>query len=196
MQKNIFLAAWLLALAACQKPDTPAPSPEPPSELRYQDLSGYAIRFGEPPKFVDIDQDGEDDMLFGYRLVGDPIYRVDKKQWLVVTGMSTRVPVNGVEQSPMLRRHDLLPVEPFGGYAWSNAVDIVLVERVEDIASRIQWNGSFRAANRHYLPIQKVRNGLRYNGWVEISADTAGQRLILHRAAFARTGERPVVAGQ
>jgi hypothetical protein len=196
MQKNIFLVISLMALAACEKPETPTPSPEPPSELRYVDLGDYAVQFGGAPRFVDLDQDGEDDMLFGYRLVGDALYRVDKKQWLAVTDISTRLAVNGVEQSPRLRRQDLLPVEPFGGYTWYAASSIILVERVEDLASRIQWNGSFRDANRHYLPVQKVRNGLRYNGWVEISADTSGQRLILHRAAFARTGERPVVAGQ
>lgn len=196
MQKTLLLITAFLALTACKKTEIPAPTPEPPSELRYVDLGGYVVHFGGAPKLLDIDQDGQDDMLLGYRLVGDPLYRVDKKQWLAVTDIRTRLAVNGVEQSPMLRKQDLLPVESFGGYTWYAASSIILMERVEDIASRIQWNGSFRDADRHYLPIQQVRNGLRYNGWVELSADTAGQRLILHRAAIARTGERPVVAGQ
>jgi hypothetical protein len=196
MKKAWLFPVMFTVMLACRKTDLPAPAPEPPAELRYLDLGDYAVQFGGAPRFVDLDQDGEDDMLFGYQLVGDPLYRVDKKQWLAVTDISTRLAVNGLEQSPMMRRQDLLPVESLPGYAWYGASSIILMERVEDLASRIQWNGSFRDANRHYLPVQKVRNGLRYNGWVEISADTARQRLILHRAAFARTGERPVMAGQ
>jgi hypothetical protein len=144
---------------------------------------------------MDLDEDGFYDAFFDVQLVGDPIAKVDKMQWLFVTDINVRLAINAQEESPVKRRLDILPLEDFDGYEWYGLNELNLFERVETATGSISWRGNWRQAVRQYLPVQIVKGGKRYNGWFEVTADTPGERLIVHRAAISTEPEKPVRAG-
>ena len=49
---------------------------------------------------------------------------------------------------------------------------------------------------RHkYLPVQLNKNNKLYNGWIELSFDSAASKLVLHKAAFSAEENKDVKAG-
>ncbi|MBO9564747.1 MAG: hypothetical protein J7621_18355, partial [Niastella sp.] len=58
------------------------------------------------------------------------------------------------------------------------------------------WEGAWKQVHHQYLAIQIVKDNKRYNGWVEVSFDTAGEKLVLHKAAISKEAEKAVIAGK
>jgi hypothetical protein len=57
------------------------------------------------------------------------------------------------------------------------------------------WEGNWKTATKKYLPIQVRKNNLRFNGWIELTVDTLHEKIILHRAAISKAGEKEIIAG-
>jgi hypothetical protein len=145
---------------------------------------------------IDLNKDDRADVFFGVTLVGDPINKEDKFRFNIITSILTSIPVNNHEQTPVFRRGIKIPLNDFGMYNWYNASEITLMEKIISENGSILWVGNWLAANRNYLPIQILGvNNQRFNGWVELTADAAGERLILHRAAISKVSEKEIVAG-
>lgn len=191
------MALWMAALIGCSKEpvEQEPPAQTPPPEMRYTELNNRVIRYGAPGLVLDADSDGYMDLYFGVQLIGDPIRKEDKRQWIVSASFATSLPVNPSEQVPVLAHGDPLPVDDFGGYGWFNASEIVLIERVEHVSGSIRWQGLWLPAARNYLPFQVQLGSRRFNGWVELSADPSLQQIVLHRVALSKEAERGIRVG-
>ena len=171
------------------------PIETPPPQMRYTELNNRTIRYGEPGLALDADGNGSADVYFGVQLIGDHIRKEDKRQWIVVTSFTSNLPVNPSEQLPVLAHGDRLPVEDFGNYGWFNASEVVLIERIEHASGSIRWQGAWLPAARNYLPFQVQLGNQRFNGWVELSADSSLQQIVLHRLAISKESGRAIKAG-
>jgi hypothetical protein len=190
------LCMAVLTLASCSKTPLPTPAPVPGTPaMSYLNLNDLQIAYARPGKAVDVNQDRSNDLYFGVELVGDPIAKVDKRQFVVISGFNTSLPVTADEQVMPLSKEEPIPVGNFNNANWYNASAIVLTERLETIDGSISWRGAWLTASKKYLPIQLLKNNERYNGWVELSFDQANQHMILHQVAISQQPEAAVKAG-
>ena len=193
LQQFFYCLTIVLILASCRKAH--APSPLPANDLQFSDLNDREVKYKGPAAIIDLNKDNEPDLVFGVLPVGDPLNNVDKTQFRVSSGIFTRLPVNHLEQVPMLDRSDTVFLNNFNGYNWYEISSVILVEKVEDVAGTIVWRGNWQTAAKNYLPVQVLKNEQRFNGWVELSFDLANEKIILHRAAISKHPERNTRAG-
>ena len=186
----IFLLAGSL-LASCQK-DALEPLPAPHPVMLYKNLQNAEVAPSQP-RSVDINNDGQNDFSFGVLLVGDPILQRDRLQYLANSKIGTNLLNNEADQSPMLNKNDLVTTI-YQGYQWFEISAIVLAEKITTM-TEIHWDGLWKNSSHNYLPVQIKQNGKLYNGWIELSFDTAAEKLILHKAAISTEENKPVKAG-
>jgi hypothetical protein len=180
----------------CDKETTPASPPvNTPPVIEYTDLHNEEIRSNKGPFFLDINKDGTRDIFFGTQLVGDPINQVDKLQFLVSSDILTYLPVNAGEEIPVLNSGAIIPLNDFDGFNWFELSFIVLIQKVIGFDGPVVWEGNWKTATKKYLPIQVRKNNLRFNGWIELTVDTLHEKIILHRAAISKAGEKEIIAG-
>lgn len=189
------LSLLLLLIVSCKKTQPLQPQPLPSPVLKYTNLADSAIRMNRSASF-DINGDGEWDIFFGTLLVGDPLNQQDKKQWLVGSSFNTNLPVNGNERIPMMQRGEPVPLGDFSGYSWFNASMVYLTQKIISMNIPPFWEGEWKNANHHFIPVQVNKNGGLYNGWVEVSFDTVEEKLIIHKAAISLNPGQAVKAGQ
>lgn len=196
--RNLCLLLSLLGFYACTKePLAPRPAPVPPTvEMEYTDLGNYPIENGKPGLLLDVNKDGYHDLFFGIMLVGDPIYKVDKLKYQVVSSPYAMLAVNATEETPPLSKGTLIPATDFSGHNWFGALAIVLIERIEDVQGRKTWQGNWKNKTRQFLPFHYTIQNKRLTGWVEISADIAAEKLIMHRMAISKKTDQQVKAGE
>lgn len=198
---STFIIIAALAVSSCKKetlaPVQPQlPQPEPVVEMDYTDLNNKEVKYNQSAVVIDINKDGTKDLFFGVMLVGDNINKVDKRRYQVISSLYTALPVNSSEQVPVLNVKDMIPLNDFNGHNWYNAAGIILMERNEFATGAIVWRGNWLDAAKKYLPFQFLQNNLRYNGWVELTGDKTGERLVLHRLAISKHAEKNVKAGE
>lgn len=194
MKKICSLVLSVLLLAACKKekatrPGTPVPHPL----MQYLDLHDQSIGFGQV-KLVDINSDGSDDLLVSTLLVGDPILERDRRQYYISSGTQSRLLMDGNSQSPILGKDDEIKLQ-HPGYNWFEVNSLLLAEKIVPMTGNPFWQGNWKAVSHKYLPVQIKKNGDIYNGWIEISFDTASEKVILHRAAVCTEADKTVKAG-
>ena len=190
-----FFIVPLLLLAGCTKDTFEAPPAEVPSTpaMTYVNLKDSAIQFGRLA-YLDLDLDGTRDILFHTQLVGDHMNQQDKRQWLATTTLYTNLPVDAGENLPVMNIDDVVPVQDFSGYSWGNG-GVVLAQQVIGMTGEPYWQGTWKQANRKYLPVQIVKGNLLFNGWVMLSFSTDSDKLILHSAAISQQPNKDVKAG-
>jgi hypothetical protein len=196
MRSIVLLSLTTIFLAACNKSTTPVtPAPEPHPLMIYKNLLDSNIIFGKIASY-DLNNDGEKDILFSTQLVGDPVEQKDKKQWMITSSFNTNLAVNNNEQIPLMKHLDAIPVTPFEGYAWYNASNILLSQKTITMTLPPYWEGKWKDANHSYIPVQVIKPGGVYNGWVEVSFSSANERLILHKAGMSTEVNKKVLAGK
>ena len=197
MRPNHFFAALLLLFfASCQKEvEQPLPPPDTHPEMHHFSLNDRKIRYQGAPLSLDVNDDGSMDLSFGVQLVGDPIAKADKRQFMAASSYFTSLPVMEDEQVRVFQPSELIPITDFNGSRWYNASGIVLVQRVEHISGTITWQGNWLGASQRFLPFQVLKNEQRYNGWIELSVDVPNEEVILHRGAISKEAEKGVKAG-
>ncbi len=186
---------FILILGSCKK-ENPEEPVLPHPEMEYFNLDNRNIKAGEPGFSIDVNHDGRKDIAFSTLLVGDPLNQVDKLQFLVSTNIQVNLPVNGNEEIPVINTHERIVLENFGGYHWFELASIVLVQKIISNIEPVVWLGPWKNAMHKFVPFQVVDNGKRYNGWVEISVDIIGEKIILHKAAISKEANRIVKAGE
>ncbi|MES2849612.1 MAG: hypothetical protein V4685_11190 [Bacteroidota bacterium] len=194
MKGRLFLAVAVavLLLISCKKDDViivPQPA------MDYTDLHDSIVRYSQPPLLFDFDGDGFSDLKFGVVLVGDGSAGHDKRQFRVSSGIHSKLAVNSSEQVPIMNRGDLIPLANFSGYEWWLVSSVLMVERVENTGGQIWWQGHWQGAIKKYLPFQMIRNNQRFNGWVELTVDVPGEKIVLHRLAMCKEPEKEIKAG-
>ena len=197
MKKIFFSATCIFLLAACTK-NKPEPTQPPATThpaMTYLNLHDTAVAFNRAASF-DLDGNGEKDVYFSTLLVGDPVYQVDKRQWLVSSSFNANLPVNANEQIPVLRSQDSIPVVNFSGYSWYNASSILLAQKILSDNQPPYWEGAWKEAFHRFIPIQIIKQDGLYNGWVEVSFSTAEEKVILHKAAVSTEANKTIKAGK
>lgn len=200
MSKQSCIYLFLLILATgCNEKDQVLPpqnpQPVPVENVRITDLGNQVVNTANPAIHVDLTGDGRPDLLFGIMLVGDPIYKVDKTRFIVVTNSFTALPVSSQEQVLPFLKGQSIPLNAFGEYEWYNAVEIELFKKTEQVNGHFSWDGNWLGANKWYLPVQFWKNGGRYNAWIELSVDQANARMIVHLCGVSIQPEKAILAG-
>ena len=188
---GLFFMAMLLS---CGKEKVQPAEPLLPS-MRYIDLRDTSVVFQRGASF-DLDSNGQKDIYFSTQLVGDPVYQQDKKQWLVSSSFYANLPVNSEESIPQLLYNSLIPLGSFSGYNWYNASTVILAQQIISNSAPPVWVGDWKNAAHQYIPIQIMKSGGVYTGWVEISFDTAAGKTIVHKAGLSLQPNQAVRAGK
>jgi hypothetical protein len=194
MTKLIVFCATVIVFGACKKDPAPAPPPPTPHpKMRYTNLNSRPVPFGGLHR-IDMDGDNNLDVTFSTILVGDPLAEVDKEQYIVTTPLHASLLVNDQEETPVFNLGDSIKIEGHRQSLWYNASSVILAQKIIGFSSE-HWEGNWRNTERKYAGLQIEKNGLRYNGWVELSFSTTLNQIILHRAAIAEEAGKPVRAG-
>lgn len=191
MNKLLILVFCLLLLSSCEKNPVSEPIVRP--LMYYTDLHNAEVHY-EAFKTVDVDGNGSTDFFFKTLLVGDALGQRDRLQFYADSRIETYLPVNDNEGVPMLSRGGDVKTQ-YPGYTWYDIAAIVLAEKITPVTGAPYWDGGWKTAVHQYLPIHIKKNGERYYGWIELSFDTAGEKMILHRAAIALEAGKEVKAG-
>jgi hypothetical protein len=187
----------LIALTACTKKDAIKPVSSTPisSETTIIELNNREVTASSGALTIDVTQDGRYDLIVGTQLVGDPLYRVDKLQFLVTSSFYTNLAVNRFEQSPVLNHSDAITAHNMQPYEWYNASQIQLMQRSNFVNGDIRWDGLWLQRNRKYLPFQVTKNDGVYTGWLELTTDYNRQSVIVHRAGIHKQPNTTIYAG-
>jgi hypothetical protein len=191
MRKFFLFIVPALFFFSCKKSEVvPKPSTHP--VMRCKDLQNAEVIVSHSQS-VDIDNDGTKDFAFSVLLVGDPILQRDRLQFIAHSKIDDNLLNNDEDQSPVLNRYDLIS-ETHQGYQWYEISAIVLAEKITTMTN-VFWEGLWKNALHKYLPVQIKRNNKLYHGWIELSFDTAAEKLILHRSAISTEAGKDVKAG-
>ena len=195
MKKILVLAIPVLLIASCKKENTNQSPPSSQPEMRYTDLKNVTIKSGQQ-KSLDINGDNSIDLLFSTILVGDPLFRRDKRRYYANASFDVFSLVNEGEETPVLNNNDSVTIRNHPGFNWYNASSIILAEKIIEETGPAHWEGNWKNAIHNYFAVQVRKNDLLYTGWVEISFTTDTEELILHRAAIATEAGKDIKAGQ
>jgi len=188
-----------ITLMSCRKTPIIIPSlpqPKPIVEMDYTNLNNREIKYQQSGASLDVNKDNKADLFFGVQLVGDRIYAVDKRQFIVLSSFHTSLPINMNEQIIPLNQSDSIKLENFNGSNWYSASEIILMERNEFATGTILWRGNWLDQGKKYLPFQIIKDNKRFNGWIELTADKEGEKVILHRMAISKESEKDIKAGE
>jgi hypothetical protein len=190
--KVIVVPLWIAAFAAvaCIKKSL-ADEEHPP--MQYTHLNNLEVKATEY-SHLDIDGNGTVDFTFHTQLVGDPVLREDRRQFMVGSKVETSLLTNKDDESLKLKSGDRIGTK-HEGYNWFEISSVILAEKVIPAEGNIFWRGVYKSANHHYLPVQVAKNGNVYHGWIQLSFSTDNERLILHKAAICTQSNTDVIAG-
>jgi hypothetical protein len=195
--KKIFVV--LLSAAAffscTKKPVCPIPPPEPSPNMVYFNLNDRVVKPNQNAISIDVNTDGRKDLFFGVMMVGDPILKQDKWEFMVTSDLYTLLAVNLNEEMPVMEANTLIPTNTFSGYFWYGASSIMMVQKVISFDRPDYWEGHWMHATKKYLPFQLVVNARPYTGWIELTVDTDNERIILHRGAICSQSNVAIKAG-
>lgn len=193
MRRFIFVIAVILLFTACKRESwQTTPKPESHPEMRYKDLQNAEVKY-QQAKMVDVDNDGSADFAFSVQLVGDPLLQHDRWQFIAHSGVNRNLLNDANDNSPMLKRLDVIGKQ-MSGYTWYEISAIVLAEKIIT-NNGSYWDGIWKNADHQFLPIQLQKEGKYFHGWIEVSFNTAEEKLVLHRSAISREEEKSVRAG-
>jgi hypothetical protein len=197
MKTASVLAAVLLLAVACKKENTPGPAKPPivaPPEMIYTDLQNQEMKQNKP-QFIDLDKNGSNDIGFATWFIGDPIEKEDEVLFFAVSYEHSNLLAGDNNNSPVFKLGDTIPVGNKGAYSWYQVAQIEMARKNIGLQNPPYWELDWKQVSHKYLAIQVVRDNKRYNGWIELSFDTAGEKLILHKAAICKEASKAVIAG-
>jgi len=199
MKQTSYVLIGLLSLAACRKDDgpngpKPNPTPVPPPAMLYTDLQNREVK-QKQSQFIDLDKDGSTDIGFSTLYIGDPIEREDEVLFFAGSFIHSHLFVGEANDSPIFKKGDTIPVSPTKAYEWYQVAQVEMARKNIGEQGPPYWELGWRQVSHKFLAIQIVREAKRYNGWIEVSFDIPGEKLILHRAAICKEPEKNVPAG-
>lgn len=189
MKKGILFFSAIFFLLSCKKPVV---NKNP--GILYTDLGGKEIKFHDI-LFLDLNKDGQSDIFFSTLYVGDPIAKQDKEKYLVRSSVNSFLPINSNEFAPILNKGENVPIENFSDFSWYEVAQVELAQKVTGVTGPPFWEGEWKDAKHKYLPIQIKVNNQRFNGWIELSFDSEGEKIILHKAAISSEAEKEIRTG-
>ena len=191
MKKFYPLFVMMITIIGCKVQDLPAPIDNP--QMQYSDLQNAELKYQQLYQ-LDIDGNGSTDFSFSTLLVGDPVLKQDRLQFIAHSKIGTNLLNNENDQSPVLNYGDKISfVHP--GYEWLEISAIELAEKTTGMTGPVYWDGFWKNVSHQYLPVQLKKKGKYYHGWVELSFDINSEKLILHRAAISTKAGKEIKAG-
>lgn len=182
---------------ACNKPINLPQYPDvPATEMDYMHWENAEVGYGKNALVADINKDGRYDFIFGVQLVGDPLAKVDKLQFMVTGNYHSFLASNNAEETPIFSYMNSIPMSNFNGYSWYNASGLKLFEKITTMNNTHYWQGNWKNATKKYIGFYLYIQQKRYYGWVELSANTTKETLQIHRAGISKKPEQPVIAGK
>jgi len=195
MNRLLILAILFVSVASCTKEKNQQPPVVTPPAMKYIDLHNASVKY-QSIGFIDLDGNGAIDLYFGTTLIGDPIGKQDRLDFEVTSVPRVNLQViDNSEVGKRMNKGDAISKDPADGFLWYELTHIVMAEKVIPESGAPFWQGNWKDASHHYLPVQLIRNGELFHGWVEISMDTNAEQLILHKAAISTEAGKEVKAG-
>jgi hypothetical protein len=182
----------LLGMLSCKK--QPVKPIETLPQMNYTDLANFEITQGRW-RTIDLDGDGKKDFGFKTTLVGDGVLQRDRLLFEVFSTINTYLLNNEHDETPPLSSGVKIGFT-HPGFEWNEISSLTLAEKVTFASGEITWDGIWKSANHKFIPLHIKSNGQVYFGWIEVSFDRAGEKLILHRAAISREAGIEVQAGK
>lgn len=189
--KPILYLLMLLTFAACKKQTFTKP---PAQQMQVKELNNVEIGYNSGKRF-DIDGNGTLDLAFRTYHIGDPLLQMDKIQFCAVSLIESHLPVNSANDVAVVNNGDWIFTESKPNYEWFEVSLLVMAQKNIPLNGAVYWTGTWRQTNHQYLPVQLLKNGKRYNGWVELSFDMEREKIILHRSAICTVANLDIKAG-
>jgi hypothetical protein len=192
MNRFFYLAMIICFASSCTKTKTPV---SPPPNMKYTNLHDSAVGHQHLQR-LDLDGNGTYDYRFSTTLIGDPILKQDRLVFAVVAQVNCRLlAIDNSDSGKQMQKGEVISTKPPKGYDWFDVLSVFMTEKIIPESSEPFWQGDWKDASHVYLPVQIKANGLRYNGWIELSVDKANERIVLHQAAISTEAEKDVIAG-
>ena len=198
--KQILLAAVIIFIAtlllSCEKDRDTSYVPDHP-QMVYRDLSQRVVNIATPAG-IDIGGDARSDVWFEIWHTKDDAHNKDIHRFSVSSGESSRLMVDSTRRkSSIIPGGAIISSAGGNGFAWNAPANPELATRtLVRTAPAPTWEGDWKDANHKYLAVQVTQNGLVYNGWIELSFDTATERVILYRSGISKEAGKDIVAGK
>ena len=116
MKKLYPLLVLMVALIGCKVQDLTAPIANP--QMQYTDLQDAELKYQQLYQ-LDIDGNGSTDFFFSTLLIGDPVLKQDRLQFIAHSKIGTNLLNNEDDQSPVLNYGDKISFAQ-AGYEWLN----------------------------------------------------------------------------
>ena len=182
----------IVCISACKKENTVEPEPT----MNYVDLHQAEVKDGVFQR-VDLDDNHTQDFTFTTRLVNDPALNQSTLEFIVIARIDAYLMlVTGTQTGKKFVKGDSLRVAAASGSSWTAFSLMILAKKITPQTGASFWEGEWKDASHHYLPVKVTKtNGSVHIGWIELSMDSAGEKLILHKAALSIDAEKNVAAG-
>lgn len=187
----------LLAVSCAKKKDDRIPNPNPPApaDMTYNDLGNVTVTLNQMYP-VDLDKDGVGDARFRVLASGSGSDGTVDDLYQLNPAPRHRVLLNEENRSPVYNLGDTIRFQNIAGYEWMALNVVEMAKRSVSANTPTRWEGNFTNVNRKYIAFQVSRYNSFYNAWIELTIDTAANRMILHKSGVSNISGRPVVAGR
>lgn len=192
--KKYSLLVTTIALVACHKKDNPVT--DTPAMI-YTDCKNTSVKQGQM-FHIDLDKDGMRDLSFGTWYTGSPLHREDLVLFYAESYIHTLLLMDTTNEStPMYSKDELIALPTLPAYhQWYQLSLSELARKHIPEMNPIYWDGTWKQASHRYMGIKITKGNQWYAGWIELSFNTTGEQIILHRAAISKTPYVPVTAGR
>lgn len=192
MSKYIYAVACIgLFFAACSKKENPTPV-----SIEYVQLNNATVTTDQSVN-IDLDKDGTVDFLVTKELRETAAGQDDLLEFRVVSGQQHKLLVQQ-DGTPARKEPGVwIRKENEGAFQWDASQHAVVITRVLTIdLANAYWQGTWKDQYNKYLPVQLIKGGKTYNGWIQISfSPILPSRIIVHDAAFNKVAGEPIQAG-
>jgi hypothetical protein len=196
LMKYILVVALCISLASCEKNNDETPPRANHPEMIYKNLSNRVVNITTPAG-IDINNDGPSDVWFEIWHTHDNAQNSDHHRFAVSAGEHSKLLVNTQHATPILSEGDSLDISQNTNYNWQAPASVDLAKRtLVKTTGTITWEGAWKDVQHKYLPVQINQNNSVYNGWIELSFDTAREKVILYRSAISKEANKDIIIGQ
>ncbi|MET0637974.1 MAG: hypothetical protein ABWZ25_18220 [Chitinophagaceae bacterium] len=200
---RIFLitAMLMVQLFSCKKDSyhevLPAPIP-PPAErdgMIYLDLHDFPVSDNNR-KSIDFDSINGFDFQFSTLRIGDPLNMQDRIEFFIGSNLECYLLFDSRDNVPAYGSGREIPLDNIVGYHWHDVGYSVLIAKIISVDTPVFWRGKWIGLQHAFVPVQRRTSAGKFNGWIELSVDTANEKIILHRAAISILPNSLVRAGE
>lgn len=194
MSKQIILVAMtMMSIISCSEKEPISP----PKSIQYINLNNTAVTSNNVLS-IDLDTDGTTDFVVTKELRETNAGQNDILEFRVIAAQQNRVLVQENGTAARKETGVFIRSDDENGYQWEATTPAVIINRVltPDPANSY-WDGTWLQQFNKYLPIQLLKEGKKYNGWLQLSfSDVLPSRIIVHDAAFNKIADQPIQAGE